>query len=148
MIQATYVNPAPNVGPTVNPAPDPTIAEFSNMFNTFADNLGQQGQAQAENANFFKKFSDYISSKAFNDNVNQKAEKYKVPPKQLAKGFILKVLGIIGDILGIVVNTVTNIADLAVSLLSQLLHGTVEVVNKVANGIVSVITCNQTATVA
>lgn len=144
MIQATYVNPAPNVGPTVNPTPDPTIEEFSNMFNTFADNLGNAGQA--ENAGFFKRFADYINSKAFNDNVNQKAEKYKIPPKQLAKGFILKVLGIIGDILGIVVNTVTNIADLAVNLLSQLLHGTVEVVNKVANGIVSVITCNQTAT--
>jgi phage-related protein len=56
----------------------------------------------------------------------------------------LKVLGIIGDILGIVVNTVCNIVDTAIHLLSIVLHGAVDVISKLANGIISVVTLNQT----
>lgn len=94
--------------------------------------------------NFFKQFSNYIGSKKFADDVNEKAEKYQVPPKQIAKNFFLKVLGIIGDILGIVVNTVCNIIDTAISLLSTLLHGAVSVIGKAGNGVARLVSLNQT----
>lgn len=119
-------------------------AQFSQMFNAFADSIPQGTHEQKSAKGFFKKFSNYVGSKNFEDSVKEKAEKYKVPPKQIAKNFFLKVLGIIGDILGIVVNTVCSIFDMAITLFATLLHGAVAIVNKVGNAIVSVITLNQT----
>lgn len=119
-------------------------AQFKGLFEAFADSIPQGTHQAKSSKNLFKKFADYIGSKDFEDQVNEKAEKYKVPPKQIAKNFFLKVLGIIGDILGIVVNTVCSIIDTAVSLLATLLHGAVTVVGKVGNGLVSLVSLNQT----
>lgn len=119
-------------------------AQFSQMFNAFADSIPQGTHEQKSAKGFFKKFSNYVGSKNFENAVKEKAEKYKVPPKQIAKNFFLKVLGIIGDILGIVVNTVCSIFDMAITLLATLLHGAVAIVNKVGNAIASIITLNQT----
>lgn len=118
--------------------------QFKGLFEAFAESIPQNTHQAKSSKNLFKKFADYIGSKDFEDQVNEKAEKYKVPPKQIAKNFFLKVLGIIGDILGIVVNTVCSIIDTAVSLLATLLHGAVTAVGKVGNGLVSLITLNQT----
>jgi hypothetical protein len=141
-----------NVEPTCSPCGsipeaenvEDFTAQFSQMFNAFADAIPQGTHEQKSAKGFFKKFSDYVGSKKFADDVNEKAEKYKVPPKQIAKNFFLKVLGIIGDILGIVVNTVCSIVDTAVTLLATLLHGAVAVIGKVGNAVASVVTLNQT----
>lgn len=119
-------------------------AQFKGLFDAFAEQIPNNSHEAKSAKGFFKKFSNYVGSKDFEDAVNEKAEKYKVPPKQIAKNFFLKVLGIIGDILGIVVNTVCSIIDTAVTLLATLLHGTVSVVGKVGNGLVSIVTMNQT----
>lgn len=144
-----YAEPTPIVEPTVNPAQEQESAEdftkqFSDMFNAFAESIPQNSHEAKSSKNFFKKFSDYIGSKKFEDDLNEKSEKYHVPKKQIAKNFFLKVLGIIGDILGIVVNTACSIIDTAISLLATLLHGAVSVISKAGNAIVSVVTCNQT----
>lgn len=119
-------------------------AQFKELFNAFAEEIPNNSHEAKSAKGFFKKFSDYVGSKKFADDVNEKAEKYKVPPKQIAKNFFLKVLGIIGDILGIVVNTVCSIVDTAVTLLATLLHGAVAVIGKVGNAVASVVTLNQT----
>ena len=152
MIEATVINnPGYDYGYDNEPYIEPIEKEekvedfaktFSDMFNAFADSIPNNKEASSKN--IFKRFADYIGSKRFTDDVNAKAEKYKIPPKQLAKNFFFKVLGIIGDILGIVVNTACSIVDTAVSLLANLLHGAVEVIAKVGNAITSVVTCNQT----
>ena len=171
MIQGTIIsngNTNPDAGyeayPDINemsattvaeePTPTPSISEgesaedltsqFKAMFDALTDSIPQNTHQAKSSKNLFKQFSSYIGSDKFKDDVNEKAEKYKVPKKQIAKNFFLKVLGIIGDILGIVVNTVTNIIDTAVYLLSTLLHGAVTVINKVGNGLVSIVTLNQT----
>jgi hypothetical protein len=138
-----------NVEPTCGSIPEAEnvndfTAQFSQMFNAFADAIPQGTHEQKSAKGFFKKFSDYVGSQKFADDVNEKAEKYKVPPKQIAKNFFLKVLGIIGDILGNVVNTACSIIDIAVTLLATLLHGAVSVIGKAGNCLVSVITMNQT----
>lgn len=119
-------------------------AQFKGLFDAFAEQIPNNSHEAKSAKGFFKKFSNYVGSKDFEDAVNEKAEKYKVPPKQIAKNFFLKVLGIIGDILGIVVNTVCSIIDIAITLLATLLHGAVSVINKAGNGLVSIITMNQT----
>ena len=162
MLNATYVDP--NVGTgyvdngfyeePIQPTPvvqaqeesaDDLTKQFSAMFNAFADSIPNGSQEQKTGKSIFKRFADYVSSKNFENDLNEKSEKYKIPKKQLAKNFFLKVLGIIGDVLGIVIGTVCNIVDTAVTLLSTLLHTAVTAVNRVANGIASAITLNQTA---
>lgn len=141
---------AMNVEPTVQQcipegeSADDLTAQFKGLFDAFAESIPQNTHQAKSSKNFFKKFSEYIGSKEFKDDVNEKAEKYHVPPKQIAKNFFLKVLGIIGDILGIVVNTVCSIVDTAVSLLATLLHGAVTVIGKAGNGIARLVTLNQT----
>jgi hypothetical protein len=156
MIQGTIINGNTNNQPydytdynnnmeqSVDNSAEDLTNQFKAMFNAFADNIPNDSHEAKTAKNMFKQFSNYIGSNDFENSVNEKAEKYKVPPKQIAKNFFLKVLGIIGDILGIVVNTVCNIVDTAVTLLATLLHGAVSVVGKVGNGLVSVISLNQT----
>jgi hypothetical protein len=169
VVNSTPINPTP-VAQTVNAIPvapvEPTpvapasepicacteekenledfTAQFKGMFDALTEKLPENSHQAKSSKNFFKKFSSYIGSKQFKDDVNEKAEKYKVPPKQIAKNFFLKVLGIIGDILGIVINTVCNIIDMAITVLSTLAKGCVTAVNRVANGIASAVTLNQT----
>lgn len=119
-------------------------AQFKGLFDAFTENIPQSTEQSKKTKNVFKKFSEYIGSKQFADDVNEKAEKYKVPPKQIAKNFFLKVLGIIGDILGIVVNTVCSIIDTAISLFATLLHGAVTVIGKAGNGLARLVSLNQT----
>lgn len=119
-------------------------AQFKGLFDAFTEQIPNNTHEAKSAKGFFKKFSDYIGSNDFENAVNEKAEKYNVPPKQIAKNFFLKALGIIGDILGIVVNTVCSIIDTGITLLATLLHGAVSVIGKAGNGLVSVVTMNQT----
>ena len=139
-----YTIEEPTASTTKEESADDLTAQFKSLFDAFSESIPNGTHQAKSSKNLFKRFSDYIGSKEFKDDVNEKAEKYKVPPKQIAKNFFLKVLGIIGDILGIVVNTACSIIDTAISLLATLLHGTVTVVSKVGNGLVSAITLNQT----
>lgn len=123
---------------------DELTAQFKGLFDAFAQSI-PQGTHEAKSAKgFFKKFSDYIGSKSFKDDLEEKSEKYKIPKKQLAKNFFLKILGILGDILGIVINTACSIVDTAISLLSTLLHGAVSIIAKAGNAVARVVSCNQT----
>ena len=123
---------------------DDLTAQFKGLFDAFAQSI-PQGTHEAKSAKgFFKKFSDYIGSKSFKDDLEEKSEKYKIPKKQLAKNFFLKILGILGDILGIVINTACSIVDTAISLLSTLLHGAVSIIAKAGNAVARVVSCNQT----
>jgi len=134
-----------NVNVEDNISDDDFVGQFSKLFGAFANEIPNGSHEQKSAKNFFKNFANYVGSDTFKDDLTEKSEKYKVPKKQLAKNFFLKILGIIGDILGIVVNTVCGVLDLAVVLLNTLLHGAVGLIHKVASGIVGVVTLNQTA---
>jgi hypothetical protein len=123
---------------------DVLTEQFKNLFDAFAEALPNGSQEEKTSKSIFKQFSNYIGSGSFKNDLKEKSEKYGVPAKKLATNFFLKVLGIIGDIAHIAVNTVCSIADTAIYVLSTILHGAVEVINKVANGIASICTFNQT----
>jgi len=123
---------------------DDLTKTFKSMFDAFSESIPEGSHQQKTAKGFFKKFSNYIGGEQFKNDLAEKSEKYKLPPKQIAKNFFAKVLGVIGDILGIVINTVCGIVDLAVTLLATLLHGAVTVINKAGNALCRLVSLNQT----
>jgi hypothetical protein len=104
----------------------------------------EEDKKTKESAEFLKNLQRYFRNGAFKRDVEHTSRKYKIPPKQIAKGFLMKVLGIIHDVTGIAINTCCNIVDYIVSAISTVLHGAVKIINDLANGLVSVVTLNQT----
>ena len=118
-------------------------AQFKGLFDAFAEQIPNNSQERKSAKRFFKKFSDYVGSKDFENDVNEKAEKYKVPPKQIVKNFFLKVLGIIGKFLGVVIKIGCSIISAAITLFTMLLRGTAAIIKKVGSAIASTVSSNQ-----
>lgn len=116
--------------------------ETANAFG-FSDEVEEDEKAK-ESREFLKNLQRYFKNGAFKRDVEHISRKYKIPPKQIAKGFLMKILGIIHDVTGIAINTCCNIVDYIVSAISTVLHGAVKIINDLANGLISVITLNQT----
>ena len=143
MTQQTYQQAPQNTNPTL----DDMAGMMSQMFNAVGDEVSSQGTEEANEASsIFKKIGSYFNSANFKKDIEKTAMEYHIPPKQLAKNFFLKIFGIVGDILGIVVNTACSVAHTIATIFNSLLHSAIDVVGKVANTIVSVVTLNQTVT--
>lgn len=123
---------------------DGLIDAFKEAFDKVADGMATNMEGEKKKENIFKRFANYIGSKEFKEDLNEKSEKYKVPPKELAKTFFGKVLALLGDALGIVVNTACSIVDTLVSVVSTILHSAVDIVAKAGNALSSLISCNKT----
>ena len=135
----------------VNVAPDPkdTFASIGyndenagGFLNQFSD------KPLTEDPNAKKKLNSiigYLKSNRFKKKVNSEAYKTGVPPKKVAQGVISKAFGLVGDILGIAVDTVSCTLNGLVDLLSNILHRGIDLVTKVVNGICRIVTFNQTA---
>ena len=128
------------------PTAEDMAQQFGQLFENVASTMNAGSEEERTAKGIFKKFGQYVKSDKFKEDLEEKSEKYKIPPKQLAKNFFLKVLGIIGDILGVVVNTVVGIAYSIADIIGRLLKAGVEAVGKVANGLVRVVSLNQTVT--
>lgn len=134
-----------NCGDTADTTND-FAKQFQDIFNKFSEEIPNESGEAKKAKGWFRSFMRYVSSPQFENDVNAKAQKYHVPPKQVAKNFFLKVLGILGDVLGIVINTVGNVADIFINVLSTIAHGVVDVVVKAGNALARVVSFNQTAT--
>lgn len=122
------------------------------VINSFSDKIPEEEECTSEEAQKAKGilngFMDYVKSEGFKEDVNQKAKEFKVPPKQIAKNFFTKALGIIGDVLGIGISTIGNVATTVIDIVSAVLKGGVNLIMKVANGLARMVTLNQTAVTA
>lgn len=124
-----------------NERPPVVEVKADDFLNQFSD------EPLTKDPNAKKKLSsmiDYLKSSRFKKDINTVAYKTGVPPKQVAKGAISKAFGILGDILGIVVDTASCTLNGLVDLLSSLLHKGIELITRVVNGLCRVITFNQT----
>lgn len=129
------------VTPSIEGTPNVEI-EADNFLNQFSD------KPLTEDPNAKKKLNSiigYLKSSRFKKKVNSEAYKTGVPPKKVAQGVISKAFGIVGDILGIAVDTVSCTLNGLVDLLSNILHRGIDLVTKIVNGICRVVTFNQTA---
>ena len=127
-----------------------TLNQIDQVMNGFSDREPgcQDDMAVKEAKNTLSGLLDYIKSADFKNWVNNTAAEYKVPPKKVAENFLTKILGIIGDILGIAIATVGNVAHTVVTVISHIIHGAINGVIIVANGIANTITLNQTNVLA
>ena len=129
------------VTPSTERTPNVEI-EADDFLNQFSD------KPLTEDPNAKKKLNSiigYLKSNRFKKKVNSEAYKTGVPPKKVAQGVISKAFGIVGDILGIAVDTVSCTLNGLVDLLSNILHRGIDLVTKVVNGICRIVTFNQTA---
>lgn len=128
------------VTPSIEGTPNVEI-EADDFLNQFSD------KPLTEDPNAKKKLNSiigYLKSSRFKKKVNSEAYKTGVPPKKVAQGVISKAFGIVGDILGIAVDTVSCTLNGLVDLLSNILHRGIDLVTKVVNGICRIVTFNQT----
>lgn len=122
-----------------------TAQVMNDVMNGFSDEVPGAEPEEAKKARgFLKDFMNYVSSDTFKNDINDTAKKYKVPPKKLAQGFFEKALGVVGDILGIAISTVGNAGHTLVTLLASIIHGAINVVVDVANGLARMVTLNRT----
>lgn len=121
---------------------------FNETLNKFSEENPNDSEELKSSKNFFKSFMNYIKSDKFEEDVNTNAEKYNLPPKQVAKNFFCKVLATISDVLGVVVNTVGNILHIVVDVLAVVANGVVDVIVKAGNALARLISGNHTNAVA
>lgn len=101
---------------------------------------------QEEAMGFFDNLKGFFQSGQFAQQCNSASKKTGIPPKEIAKGFISKLLGTIGDILGIGINVVRSFGNSIIDIITAIAKGAVNVVCNVAQGIASIVTLNKTAT--
>lgn len=96
--------------------------------------------------NFVQKFLDYIKGVGFINRCNEISRKSGASRKTVAKTFLGKVLGTIGDVLGITLGTGKDILVTAVDLLAAVLKGGITILFNVAKALVRLCTLNKTVT--
>ena len=121
---------------------------FNETLNKFSEENPNDSEEVKKSKGFFKSFMNYIKSDKFEDDVNRNAEKYNLPPKQVAKNFFCKVLSTISDVLGVVVNTVGNILHIVVDVLAVVANGAIDILVKAGNALARLISGNHTNAVA
>lgn len=133
-----------NVKATPINAVDPSLQQVMNeALSSFSNEVpGTEEEKKAKS--LLNQFKDYIKTDSFKDDVNEASKKYGVPPKRIAEGFFSKVLGTVGDILGIAVNVICNGGHMIVNLLGTVAHGIVNLIQGIANGLASIVTLNKT----
>lgn len=122
---------------------DPILEKLS-------DELIQQPTKEEEKKakTFLKDVQSYLKSDKFIDDCNERAKKTGESPKKVAITYIGKVAGIIGDGLGMAIDTVNIGAVGLIDLISTLLTKAVNVICNIVRGIISTITFNRTNHVA
>lgn len=137
---------------TVTPTegtPIPTVEIKADEFlNQFSDKPLTENPDEEKAKGKLKSMISYLKSDRFKKKVNSEAYKTGIPPRQVAKGVISKAFGIIGDILGIAVDTVSCTLNGLIDLLSGILHSGVNLITRIVNGLCRIITFNQTASIA
>lgn len=121
----------------------PTVeVKADDFLNQFSDEpLTEDPNAKGK----LKSIISYLKSNKFKKKVNSEAYKTGVPPRRIAQGIISKAFGIVGDILGIAVDTISCTLNGLVDLLSGILHKGIDLITKVVNGLCRIVTFNQTA---
>lgn len=115
---------------------DPILNQFSDKPIT--------KEEEKEAKSFLKNVQDYIKSEKFVKDCNQKALETGYPPKKIAKTYIGKIAGTIGDGLGIAVDTANIGAVGLIDLISLALTKTVNLICNIVRGLIGIITFNRT----
>lgn len=103
---------------------------------------------EKEARSFLKNIQNYLQSEKFINDCNERAKQTGESPKKVAKTYIGKVAGIIGDGLGMVVDTINIGAVGLIELIGSLLTKAINLICSIVRGIVRAVTFNRTNHVA
>jgi hypothetical protein len=118
---------------------DPILDQFSD------EPIIQPTEKEVKEAkSFLKNVQSYIKSEKFVKDCNAKAMQTGQSPKKVATTYIGKVAGIIGDGLGMAVDTVNIGAVGLIDLISTLLTKAVNLICNIVRGIIRTVTFNRT----
>lgn len=93
---------------------------------------------------FLEKLQEYMKSGYYSKKSYELSKNFKVPQKKLAKSFAAKILGTIGDTLGIVIDAVKDVTFTVIEILGLILTKGITLICHVAKAIVSMLTLNKT----
>lgn len=122
-----------------SPTEDPILIQFSD------EPIKQPTKEEEKEAKkFLKDVQEYIQSETFVKDCNAKAMKTGQSPRKVATTYIGKVAGIIGDGLGIAVDTVNIGAVGLIDLINTLLTKAINLICDIVRGIVATVTFGRT----
>ena len=121
---------------TVNQAPHEATEPQQEVFT-------EKDAKEAES--FIKGFMSFLKGDGFEQAVNDTADKTGLPKKTVAKNFVMKCLGTIGDVVEIGVSMVEDCALTLINVLAMLLTKSVNLLVRVAKRLTRIVTLNQTA---
>ena len=127
------------IGDTPNVANDPILSKFSNE-----PIVKPSKKEEKEARDFLKNVQDYLKTDKFVEDCKKKAQRTGETPLKVAQNYIGKVAGIIGDGLGMAVDTVNIGAVGLIELISTLLTKAVSLICSIVRGIVRTVTFGRT----
>lgn len=99
----------------------------------------------AKASQFLKNFMEKIASQEFDRECEEVGKNLNLPKQVVAKNFILRCFGVIGDCLGIAIETGRGFVQGLIHIVAWVLTQGVNVICDVAHGLARFITFNQTA---
>ena len=141
-VENVKVNGADCINVTVTPISNDKADEFLNKFSDKP--LTEDPEKEKIAKEKLNKFIKYFKSDAFEKDVNRQAYKTGKAPREVAKNAITKAFGLVGDILGIAVDTVDCTLHGLINLLSVALHSAVSLITRIVDGLCRIVTFNQT----
>lgn len=136
---------SPAQSQTVENVLNDTVSSMQCVMEDFDDEC-QVTPKEKKAMDYLNQFNDYIKSGAFTQNIKETAKKYKVPEKELAKNVFEKVLGTVGDILGIAINVICDAGRFVVRIVGTVVNGVIDLIQHIFNGAARIITLNKTCT--
>jgi hypothetical protein len=100
--------------------------------------------ANAEDKKFLSNLKAYLSSNKYKEDLKITAKKYKLSEEQVAKTFLGKVLGALGDALRVVVKVCANTVGTIIAVIDAILNGAIDIAVGILNGAIKVATFNKT----
>lgn len=143
VVSATAVpvgsTPAPSLQETIS-ATTKVMNETLNQFSDESPVVDKESKAKS----ILNEFQEFIKTDKFASDIKETAKKYNIPEKKLAQNFFEKVLGTVGDVLGIAISVVCHAGHMVINIVGTIAHSIVNLISTIANGLVSMVTLNKT----
>ena len=96
-------------------------------------------------SSFLKGFLDKLASEEFERECEEVGKDLNLPKQVVAKNFLMRCLGVVGDCLGIVIETGRGFVHGLINIIAWVLTQGINIICNVAHGLARFITLNQTA---
>lgn len=143
VLSATAMPIGSSVEPSLQETMNATAKVMNETLNQFSDET-PISEKESKAKSILNNFQDYIKSDRFTADIKETAKKYNIPEKKLAQNFFEKVLGTVGDVLGIAISVVCHAGHMVINIIGTIAHSIINLISTIANGFASIVTLNKT----